>query len=245
MGMILIPKGEFLMGAAETDKNAGNEEKPQHSIYLSDYYIDLTEVTNGMYRACVEAGVCTVPKEGRSFTREHYYNDSDFDNYPVVNVDWNQASTYCAWRGARLPSEAEWEKAARGTDGRIFPWGSSFDGQLANFCDQSCPLEWADINIDDGYPDTSPVDSYTGGASPYGLLNMAGNVYEWVQDWYLDTYYPISPFENPLGPPYGEYHSVRGGSWSDGSIGLRVTYRSTNAATDYGGSMGFRCAYSP
>jgi formylglycine-generating enzyme required for sulfatase activity len=243
--MILIPKGEFLMGSAEIDKNAGSEEKPQHMVYLSDYYIDLTEVTNGMYRVCVDAGACSEPQEGTSYTREYYYDNTEYDDYPVINVDWYQARTYCEWRGSRLPTEAEWEKAARGIDGRIFPWGNSFDGKLANFCDNSCPFDWTDKNVDDGYPDTSPAYSYPSGASPYGLLNMAGNVYEWVQDWYLDTYYQNSPFENPLGPPDDEYHVVRGGSWSDGSIGLRVAYRSTNAPTDYSGSIGFRCASSP
>ncbi len=243
--MILIPKGEFLMGAAETDRSAGNDEKPQHFIYLSDYYIDPTEITNSMYQACVEAGVCTLPQERTSYTRENYYGNPDFDSYPVIHVDWNQARTYCEWRGARLPTEAEWEKAARGTDGRIFPWGISFESGLANFCDKNCPLNWADNNLDDGYPDTSPAESFPGGASPYGLLNMAGNVYEWVQDWYQETYYLNSPYENPLGPSTGVLHIVRGGSWSDGSNGLRVSYRSSNAPTDYSGSIGFRCAYSP
>jgi len=243
--MVLITQGEFLMGAAEADKNAGSDEKPQHMVFLSDYYIDSAEVTNSLYQACVEAGVCTLPQERTSYIRENYYGNPDFDSYPVIQVDWNQARTYCEWRGARLPTEAEWEKAARGTDGRIFPWGISFESRLTNFCDKNCPLEWADNNSDDGYPDTSPAESFPGGASPYGLLNMAGNVYEWVQDWYQETYYLNSPYENPLGPSTGVLHIVRGGSWSDGSNGLRASYRSSNAPADYSGSIGFRCAYSP
>jgi formylglycine-generating enzyme required for sulfatase activity len=225
--MVLIPAGEFLMGSTDADKDAASDEKPQHKVYLDAYDIDLTEVTNTMYRACVEAGVCSKPSCS-------YYDDSGRAQHPVVCVDWNQAVAYCEWRGARLPTEAEWEKAARGTDGRIYPWGESIECDRANYGGTyGC------------VGDTTKVGSYPSGASPYGLLDMAGNVWEWVQDWYLETFYQNTPFENPLGPSSGEYRVLRGGSWYGNDNYLRVAVRYNLNPTGQISSIGFRCGASP
>jgi formylglycine-generating enzyme required for sulfatase activity len=243
--MVLVPAGEFLMGSVDSDEYAASDEKPQHKVYLDSFYMDLTEVTNAMYRECVEVGACSSPYNKGSATRILYFNNPEYDHYPVIYVDWAQARDYCQWRGARLPTEAEWEKAARGADGRIFPPGNIFDGSQMNFCDRNCTLEWADKIIDDGYADTSPVGSYPGGASPYGLLDMAGNVWEWVNDRYLATYYFDAPFENPMGPPSGQARIIRGGSWLSVLVDLRVTTRGQLAPSRRVNDIGFRCARTP
>jgi formylglycine-generating enzyme required for sulfatase activity/tRNA A-37 threonylcarbamoyl transferase component Bud32 len=226
--MVFVPAGEFTMGS-----NEGNsDEKPQHPVYLDAFWIDKYEVTNALYKKCVDAGKCQSPNPTRSYTRSSYYGNASFDNYPVIYVSWNDAKTYCEWAGKRLPTEAEWEKAARGTDGRIYPWGNTFDKSLLN-------------SYESNIGDTTQVGKYLGGASPYGALDMAGNVWEWVADWYNSTYYTSSPRDNPKGPSSGQYRVVRGGAWDYSGGNVRPAYRSRYAPSDANDLVGFRCARSP
>lgn len=227
--MVLVPAGEFLMGS-----NFGAaEEAPEHAVDLSAFYIDLFEVTNARYAQCVAEGACDVPVQLNSATRASYYDNPEFGDFPVVMVTWAMAGQYCSWRGASLPTEAQWEKAARGTDFRIFPWeGENADCSLANFwnSEPSCQR------------DTSQVGSYPSGVSPYGLFDMAGNVWEWVLDWFDPGYYAGSPAENPAGAGDGEYRVVRGGSFPGGVGQIRVTTRGRNLPGNGYNYVGFRCA---
>jgi formylglycine-generating enzyme required for sulfatase activity len=258
--MRLVPAGTFIMGGdpdvdmAECDRlrisgacerSMFEDEQPIHMVTLSDYYIDLTEVTNGMYALCVEAGVCLPPTDFTSYTRPSYYSDSNYADYPVIHVTWNQAVKFCQWRGGRLPSEAEWEKAARGVEGQRFPWGNEFDGSLTNFCDANCPLAWANPAFDDGQADTAPVGFYPGGASPYGLVDMAGNVWEWVSDWYLETFYDITPLQDPFGAESGQERVLRGGGWSYSGYYLHASFRGRNIPNNPTTYTGFRCVREP
>ena len=222
MEMVLIPTGKFLMGINSNDI----DQRPLHDVYLDAYWIDLTEVTNAHYLTCVDDGGCRPPGESQ------YYRDESLSDHPVVYVTWFDARDFCAWAGKRLPTETEWEKAARGTDGRLFPWGSEpADERLANY--------------DDNIHKTTPVGSYPAGASPYGLQDMAGNVWEWVNDWYSMDYYRTSIRKNPQGPESGDRKVLRGGSWfSIVDIVLKTHIRKKRAPDirDYG--TGFRCAFS-
>lgn len=177
-----------------------------------------TEVTNAQYGRCVEDGACTAPNSST-------WNQVEFARHPVTHVDWEQATQYAAWIGGRLPTEAEWEKAARGTGGYIYPWGNEWDGNRLNFCDKQCANNWKDETIDDGYAETAPVGNYLTGASPYGALDMVGNVWEWVADWYNEGYYATSDGRNPLGPAGGDYRVLRGGSWDDNRDDVRAARR--------------------
>jgi eukaryotic-like serine/threonine-protein kinase len=244
MTQVLIPAGSFQMGGL-TDK-ASEDEEPDHKVTLKAFWMDKTEVTNAQYAECVQAGVCDIPNELKSTSRDAYFASADFANYPVIYVTWNDAGNYCKWAGRRLPTEAEWEYAARGTDYRSYPWGDTEPtDELANF----------------NYKvrDTAAVGSYPKGASPFGILDMAGNVWEWVSDFYSQTYYRESPAENPLGPETaganGLRMSLRGGSWMDGVADLRVSNRGFGLAQNleadklsnsYAGEsndhIGFRCA---
>jgi formylglycine-generating enzyme required for sulfatase activity len=228
MVMAYVPAGEFAMGSNSGSSN----ERPVHTVYLDSFWMDQTEVTNRMYALCVSAGACQAPKALNSYSRSSYYGNSDFENYPVLYIDWDMAKTYCTWAGRRLPTEAEWEKAARGPANYTYPWGEEVGCDKANA--QGCTGE------------TSPVGEYELGKSPYGVFDMAGNVMEWVADWYSDTYYVSSPRENPLGPSSGKYHVLRGGSWKSIENSLRSAYRlgltpdTTNLYL-----IGFRCAFTP
>jgi formylglycine-generating enzyme required for sulfatase activity len=226
MLMVEIPAGEFMMGKEDS---IGPDDSPRHSVYLDTYWIDQTDVTNAMYAKCVQAGKCTYNIQHAP--TDIHYGIPDYANHPVVYVTWYQAVEYCQWAGRRLPTEAEWEKAARGTDARPFPWGKKpVDSTLANY----------NGNIND----TTPVGSYPQGASPYGLLDMAGNVRQWVADWFDALFYRNSPLQNPLGPGLGEKRVLRGGSFKDPANGVHVTVRFAHVPGSAGMNRGFRCASS-
>jgi len=224
--MTLIPAGEFTMG---NDKGL-SPEKPEHRVFLHAYYIDVYEVTNASYAACVAAGACQPPVSNRSRKVSNYYTDPDLGNFPVVYINWEMAQVYCGWRAGRLPTEAEWEKAARGADQRLYPTGAVVSCTLANYCRD----------------DTTEVGRYKEPPGPYGLFDMAGNVAEWVADWYSAGYYGASLPENPAGPAAGQLRVVRGGSFeSTENHDLQTTAgaaQKPEAALDY---VGFRCVREP
>jgi formylglycine-generating enzyme required for sulfatase activity len=229
--MVLVPGGSFTMGS----EAGGPDERPIHVIGMDPFYIDKYEVTNAQYKECVNALVCDLPDPTRLYT------DARLKDHPVVYVDWEMASAYCAWREARLPTEAEWEKAARGTELFSYPWGNDFDGKLLNYCDLNCTESGADRAFNDGFDTTAPVGSYAGGVSPYGVFDMAGNVTEWLADWYGADYYASSPRQNPAGPESGAFRVLRGGSWLDKRDDTRIFMRAfinPVTATKY---IGFRC----
>ncbi len=226
--MVFIPAGSFQMGSGEGDL----DERPVHSVTLSAYSIDQTEVTNGRYAACEAAGACPKSSSYDSVTRPSYHTEAEFANYPVVHVNWNDAAAYCAWAGKRLPTEAEWEYAAKGADGRRYPWGDT----AANT---------GLLNYDFKVGDTTEAGHYPDGASPFNVLDMAGNVYEWVADWYGNRYYTDSPAENPAGPSTGVYRILRGGSWNVNSYAARSADRFRLTPDSSFAHIGFRCAQSP
>ena len=241
MEMVYVPAGEFLMGSP--DGEGDYNQHPQHRVYLDAYWIDRTEVTNAQYQKCVAEGACKSNNEWPDF------NASD---QPMVCVSWYDAQAYCEWAGRHLPTEAEWEKAARGTDGRRFPWGNAWDVHTTrrlNFADKNTDFDWSDMTTDDGYQYTAPAGSYPVGASPYGALDMAGNAREWVADWYDDNYYAHSPSRNPTGPDSGSAHVLRGGSWKDSQAFVRAAFRIRGVQIDSSSycnvSYGFRCALTP
>lgn len=244
--MVYVPGGDFLMGSAAADPVAREFEKPQRSVSVDSFWIDRTETTTAQYQECVQDGACPQPQDFSSREREQYFGNPQFANYPVIWVDWNAANAYCRWAGRRLPTEAEWEKAARGTDGRRFPWGDELPtSDTANICDINCPYGWRDVELDDGYWDTAPANAFPAGASSHGALNMAGNVWEWVSDFYDPNYYKYAPQSNPLGPEGGEMHILRGGSWQNIWEFVRTTTR--DRETRFPENMynvGFRCAQS-
>jgi len=241
MPQVFIPASTFRMGGM--DVRSAADEMPNHDVQLDAYWMDQLEVTNAMYLLCVRSGNCNPPQSFKSQRRTDYFNNPEFNDYPVVYVTWGQAKAYCEWAGRRLPTEAEWERAGRGDDFRTFPWGEDeADGTLANF----------NFIVND----TSRVGSYPAGASPFGVLDMAGNVAEWVNDFYSYDY-SSSEVVNPTGPlTSGNFNRVvRGGSLGDAEINIRVSKRSSvpgsnlNASpgsSEYLGSfsprIGFRCA---
>ena len=261
MTLVFVPDGDFTMGS---DSSSFANERPVHTVSLDSYWIDQTEVTNAMFGVFVDqtgyqtdaerTGSSNVfsPDTGNETIQGADWRHplgpdssvSDLGEHPVVHVSWNDAQAYCEWAGRRLPTEAEWEKAARGTDGWTFPWGNDFDGIRLNSADVNLGGVLGNSSFDDGFQFTSPVGTYPSGASPYGALDMAGNVWEWVNDWVDEAYYQDSPSANPSGPASGEYRIVRGGSWHEPEEGLRAAYRGWAGPADTDITLGFRCALS-
>ncbi|MBN1119488.1 MAG: formylglycine-generating enzyme family protein [Anaerolineae bacterium] len=238
--MALVPAGCFPMGSTGEEAEAAlalcndtlggcflawfEDELPRHTVcFDAPFWIDVYEVTNEQY--------------GSSGQREG-------DDLPRESITWLDAQAHCESRGARLPTEAEWEYAARSADGLVYPWGDNFNGVLLNFCDQNCPENWVHVDFNDGYARTAPVGSYPGGVSWVGAYDLSGNVREWVSDWYGEDYYAASPGTNPQGPDTGDYRVLRGGSWINVPSAVSAAYRDyfgVDEADDY---TGFRCALS-
>lgn len=229
---VYVSAGEFIMGASDgTDLLLSYE--PQRVVYLDAFWIDRTEVTNQQHFACQSEDACARPGRPSSFSRPSYYYQFNlaFADFPVIYVDWNLARHYCSWADARLPTEAEWEKAARGNDGRQYSWGDeTVNCQLANTGLLACNS------------DTTAVGSYPSGASPYGALDMMGNVWEWVNDWYDSDYYRDGPAINPLGPDSGMEKIIRGGSWFRSNYYSRTFTRLSFPIDFASHDIGFRCA---
>jgi formylglycine-generating enzyme required for sulfatase activity len=239
--MVLVPAGAFTMGRKAADELAEclekfhpecqiswfMDEEPVHDVQLAAFYIDQYEVTNAQYGACEDNGVCEPPQFSISKTRQSYYGNAEFDDYPVIQVNWEQAKTYCQWRGARLPTEAEWEKAARGNDQRTYPWGEELDEMFANF-------HWH-------VGDTAAVGSYEKGKSPYGAYDMAGNVWEWVNS--LLKPYPYSAEDGRESLDAVGLRVVRGGGWGqEGDNSVSTSYRFAYDPGSTNIDLGFRCA---
>jgi formylglycine-generating enzyme required for sulfatase activity len=240
--MIFMPGGVFRLGNDE----GSDDEKPSQLVRINPFYIDETEVANGQYAQCVEAGACDPPQSPNATYHDAYYGNSGYDDYPVIFVNWYAADTFCAWRDARLPSEAEWEKAASFDPVQQlklrYPWGDAFDGTKLNFCDVNCPNERHDLTANDGHRDTAPVGSYGNGRSPIGLYDMSGNVMEWVNDWYNSRVYRDISDTNPLGPVDGQFKVIRGGSWLSDVEDVSTTARTSFDPLVARANLGFRCA---
>jgi len=247
--LVCVPGGPFRMGADNSDPLAGDDEKPAHTVSLHPFWIDRTEVTNSRYYRCMAAGVCR-PKiyETTALTYIPYSVHPDFQDNPALIYLYEDAADYCRWAGRRVPTEAEWEKAARGTDDRMYPWGNELDCGHADYYVCNHIPEYDPKNPRCGYSSycrTARVDEYPSGASPYGALNMSGNVWEWVSDFYSPDFYAKSPVVNPTGPATGEFHTRRGGGATSLAADLRVTVRASGKGEHYyDGQMGFRCASS-
>jgi formylglycine-generating enzyme required for sulfatase activity len=221
--MALVPAGEFDMGSREGEGE--DDERPRHRVYLDAFYMDRYQVTVSRYAKFLNA-------TGRE--RPRYWNEatlSQGENRPVIGVTWQDADAYCRWAGKRLPTEAEWEKAARGTDGRKYPWGNEEPtSRHANFGKS----EQDEVPL-------LPVGSLEAGKSPYGIYDMAGNVWEWVADWYDAGYYQRSPVQNPAGPPGGQAKVARGGAWDRHVFNVRAANRSSFTPTNRFKDVGIRC----
>lgn len=237
--MVRIPAGDFWMGCdrAKRKESCNLAELPLHKVYLDDYRIDRYEVTVAQYRTCIATGVCSQPIKTFSDTRPDYFENPAYANYPVIYVTWFQADEYCHWAGKRLPSEAEWEKAARGVEStRIYPWGNSTP---------DCSTSNIKVGFRQCTGDTAEVGSYPGDASLYGVMDLAGNVREWIKDWYKIDFYKRAAYLNPTGPDDGRYVVMRGGRFDNTRSAARVAARRVIGPFDYGAGIGFRCAASP
>jgi formylglycine-generating enzyme required for sulfatase activity len=223
--MAVVPAGEFMMGSPTGD----SDEQPAHKVYVDSFSMDKYEVTVGQYAAFLQAKGIDPPSDWKTMNR------SEHQKRPVANVDWADAFAFCKWAGKRLPTEAEWEKAARGTDDRLYPWGNDVPTPLhANFGKS----DWSNHGV------LAPIGSFEAGKSPYGIYDMAGNVWEWVNDWYGYDYYKNSQSQNPTGPSSGGTKVIRGGAWNSNPRAMRSSNRSLTSPTDQG-LTGFRCAKTP
>lgn len=256
--LVYIPAGEFIMGS---DSDGRPETSPEHIVFLDAYYIFQNLVTNLLFADFVQQTGYITSAEMRGWSYmgpsllklngAFWYSPEGpgstyvgREHYPVVHVSWNDAQLFCEWYGGRLPTEAEWEKAARGIDRRRYPWGDQLPtSDRANFCDwANCSASHAIPGTNDGYRQHSPVGIYPNGASYYGVLDMAGNLNEWVWDWYDLDYFKGTPYANPTGPETGEYKAEKGGSWYSGWTTLRSFSRSGYETPDHSHNMeGFRC----
>jgi formylglycine-generating enzyme required for sulfatase activity len=229
MTMVYVPAGEFIRGSNDGDP----DEKPVHTINQDAFWIDQTEVTNAMYATCVLVDECDQPSSVSSDTHQDYFGNLEFDNYPMINISWEDAKTYCLWANRRLPTEAEWEKAASWNpvtnQKYVYPWGDDTPNNHL-------------LNYKNATGDTTEVGAYPNGASPYGVLDIAGNVWEWTADWYGETYYASSPVSNPPGPNSGQYRVLRGGAWIDDYDNVRSTDRNRSLPWYTYDYIGFRCA---
>lgn len=224
---VKVPAGSFSMGSW----TGAADEQPVHRVSGAGFVMDRYEVTNARYALCVSDGVCSAPSLTSSFKRARYYDAPEYADYPVIHVAWGQANTFCTWAGGRLPTEAEWERAARGTtDTRTYPWGDS-----APDCDKA--------NFAGCVGDTDRVGRRPAGQSPYGVFDMAGNVWEWTADWYEAGYYARSPESDPTGPDAGYLKVMRGGCWMSGTSSLRTTCRKAELPSSWAPNVGFRCVY--
>jgi len=263
MELVYIPAGNFLFGSADSDPAAQPDEKPQQELFLDDFWMDRTEVTVAQfqdfvnatrYQTDAELGCCAggyartggiVTILDPEFVRSAAWKlpqgagaPPALPRRPVVQVSWNDAKAYCTWAGRRLPTQAEWEKAARGVSGRIYPWGDAFDGTRLNFCDRSCGQKKHDADYDDTFARASNVGSFPGGASPYGLLDMSGNAREWVSDVYV-------PGDNAAPAVQADsLRVIRGGAWIDAPARVRAAARAFNRPDARDDTTGFRCAVS-
>lgn len=219
--LIYIPAGEFIMGSDTSDSAAQDDEFPQHTIYLDAFWIDQTEVTNRLYLACAEANRCAPVVSPRP-------EMTTAPDQPIIGVAWPEAVNYCRWVGRRLPTEAEWEKAARGVDARLYPWGNNFEAAQQ-------------VNIDFRVGDFNDAGSNVDDRSLYGVLDMAGNAPEWTVDWYQKNYYAQSPARNPTGPESGQLKVTRGGAWNVAPRAARSANRFWSFP-DRDDFTGFRCA---
>lgn len=246
-----IPSGEFVMGSSQRDLTYAiqlcqltsprpcermnfRSETPPHRVRTSAYWISIAEVDNERYEACVRAGACAP--------RTSHRPDPRFDapGLPVVDVSYGDALAYCRWRLGRLPTEAEWERAARGPTPRRFPWGDLYNGALCNHGRATIPHH----DDSDGYRYVAPVSAFPASRSPYGLLNMSGNVWEWVTDWYSSDAYEQGGFAaNPTGPSAGQHRVIRGGSWATPPYAVRATVRGQAGEQERAIDIGFRCAW--
>ena len=231
MLQVYVPSGSFLMGSTDTFNEAELQEKPQHTVFLDGYWVDQTEVTQGMFKRCIASGTC--PDVVHDLEQNPNFTNSDYDNHPAIYVTWDQAKTYCERVGRRLPSEAEWEKAARGTDGRLYPWGDT-------------PPNGNQALFDKALNGTTSVGKYPDGISPYGALDMIGNVREWVTDFYNEYYYGESAERNPQGPVEAKdnEHVLRGAAWTDAVHYTHVAMRFHHVPWSPGDNRGFRCVAS-
>ena len=225
--MVLIPAGSFVRGT-----NAGGyDEQPERQIFLDSFSIDRYETTNHQYRQFVEA--TGHRKSGPPSRYAKNMTNMRGVNQPVVYVSWDDAQSYCRWKGKRLPTEAEWEKAMRGVDGRLWPWGQALDWAASNRA-----------HVNDGFEATAPVGSFPRDVSPYGVSDGAGNVLEWVADWYGEEAFRISEAQNPEGPDHGTFRVMRGGGYTTTGVDVRITSRSKMVPDFRDDTIGFRCATS-